>query len=31
MYPVQLNLNQKHVTIIGGGKIAWRKFKKLKD
>lgn len=29
MYPVQLNLNNKHVVIIGGGKIAWRKFSKL--
>lgn len=29
MYPVQLNLKGKHVVIIGGGKIAWRKFSKL--
>nr|WP_263314522.1 NAD(P)-dependent oxidoreductase [Mammaliicoccus sp. Marseille-Q6498] len=29
MYPVQLNLKNKHVVIIGGGKIAWRKFSKL--
>ncbi|QLK86753.1 bifunctional precorrin-2 dehydrogenase/sirohydrochlorin ferrochelatase [Staphylococcus sp. 17KM0847] len=29
MYPVQLNLQDKHVVIVGGGKIAWRKFKVL--
>lgn len=29
MYPVQLNLKDKHVVIIGGGKIAYRKYKKL--
>ncbi|WP_457826256.1 NAD(P)-dependent oxidoreductase, partial [Staphylococcus aureus] len=29
MYPVQLNLKDRHVVIIGGGKIAWRKFSKL--
>ncbi|UXU55406.1 bifunctional precorrin-2 dehydrogenase/sirohydrochlorin ferrochelatase [Staphylococcus agnetis] len=29
MYPIQLNLAGKHVVIVGGGKIAWRKFSKL--
>ena len=29
MYPIQLNLAHKHVVIVGGGKIAWRKFSKL--
>lgn len=29
MYPIQLNLAHKHVVIIGGGKIAWRKFSNL--
>ncbi|MCE5041854.1 hypothetical protein KJC03_12195 [Mammaliicoccus sciuri] len=31
MYPIQLNLKGKHVVIIAGGKIAWRKFSKLKS
>ncbi|MEJ7541464.1 precorrin-2 dehydrogenase/sirohydrochlorin ferrochelatase family protein [Staphylococcus intermedius] len=31
MYPIQLNLTHKTVTIVGGGNIAWRKFTKLKD
>ncbi|WP_086428042.1 precorrin-2 dehydrogenase/sirohydrochlorin ferrochelatase family protein [Staphylococcus cornubiensis] len=31
MYPIQLNLARKTVVIVGGGKIAWRKFIKLKD
>ncbi|UXR78124.1 MULTISPECIES: NAD(P)-dependent oxidoreductase [unclassified Staphylococcus] len=29
MYPIQLNLCDKHVVIVGGGKIAWRKFQGL--
>lgn len=29
MYPIQLNLCKKHVVIVGGGKIAWRKFQAL--
>ncbi|UWF57249.1 bifunctional precorrin-2 dehydrogenase/sirohydrochlorin ferrochelatase [Staphylococcus hyicus] len=29
MYPIQLNLAHKHVVIIGGGKIAWRKLSNL--
>lgn len=29
MYPIQLNLCDKHVVIVGGGKIAWRKFQAL--
>ncbi|BAS45284.1 siroheme synthase [Staphylococcus schleiferi] len=29
MYPIQLNISNKTVVIIGGGKIAWRKFKKV--
>ncbi|MCS4486134.1 precorrin-2 dehydrogenase/sirohydrochlorin ferrochelatase family protein [Staphylococcus americanisciuri] len=29
MYPIQLNLCNKHVVIVGGGKIAWRKFQAL--
>lgn len=31
MYPIQLNLCNKHVVIVGGGKIAWRKFRGLID
>ncbi|ARJ50553.1 precorrin-2 dehydrogenase/sirohydrochlorin ferrochelatase family protein [Staphylococcus lutrae] len=31
MYTVQLKLAHRKVVIIGGGKIAWRKFEKLKD
>ena len=30
MYPVQLNLANKHLVIIGGGKVAYRKFQQLK-
>ncbi|MBI5974341.1 precorrin-2 dehydrogenase/sirohydrochlorin ferrochelatase family protein [Staphylococcus canis] len=30
MYPIQLNLKRKHIVIVGGGKIAWRKLQKLK-
>lgn len=30
VYPIQLNLTDKHVVIIGGGQIAWRKLSKLK-
>ncbi|ATH59343.1 MULTISPECIES: precorrin-2 dehydrogenase/sirohydrochlorin ferrochelatase family protein [Staphylococcus] len=29
MYPIQLNLADKQVVIIGGGKIAYRKFQQL--
>ncbi len=31
MYPVNLNLENKKAVIIGGGKIAHRKFQKLKE
>lgn len=31
MYSIQLNLTNKKVVIVGGGKIAWRKFQKLKN
>lgn len=31
MYPVMLNLKEKMCVVIGGGKIALRKVKKLKD
>ena len=29
MYPIQLNLADKQVVIIGGGKIAYRKYQQL--
>jgi len=29
MYPIQLNLNDKRVVVIGGGKIAYRKVKQI--